>query len=268
MMHRRLWRDAPLTDERVVLGSAHSPGAQGAGGSVAIGAQNAREGASGIGVQATHSAMTAEIAILRDQLSKAQERCAALAVDAKNSQRATEDAEEALLALRADIERERASAQEKGHTAGVEKARGELETQMQGWRRASEEMLRSHDERWQALRGELADVVMAAVAKIIGEQSAHPQLARAAVEQVLRESGVSAPARVLLAPSQYEQLMKAGAAQLAAFKERRLELAADSRVAHGGCVIETAAGLIDGRFEVQLGKLREIVASHFGGAGR
>jgi flagellar biosynthesis/type III secretory pathway protein FliH len=60
--------------------------------------------------------------------------------------------------------------------------------------------------------------------------------------------------------------MKSGAAQTGWLKERRLEIASDARVTHGGCLLETPGGLIDGRFESQLTRLHEILSAHYAGS--
>ena len=113
---------------------------------------------------------------------------------------------------------------------------------------------------------EAAGAAVAAAQTVVDAACQH--LARASTEQLLKESGLNPPLRVLLSPAQHEQLMESGGAQLAWFRDHRLDLAADARVQHGGCLLESPRGIIDGRFEVQLEKLREIVAGHYAGATR
>lgn len=173
-----------------------------------------------------------------------------------------------LAELRRDLQDAHERAAEQGLREGMEKARVEssrqLELQIAAWRRSIEEMLEGNEARWQAQRTEFAEVVSAAVVRMLGESWGNPQLARAAVEQVLKDGGITAPLRVLLSPQQFTQLAQSAAGQLAWFRDRRIELAPDERIKHGGCMIESARGVTDARFEVQLEKLRQIVAGYYG----
>jgi flagellar assembly protein FliH len=206
------------------------------------------------------------------ELYRANAHIVELELALQTSRREAQESIAELRALRVSVEAERAAAQERGYLAGLEKAEAaaHLEAQQHAreWQRSAEELLREIDARWQTLRADLTEVVLASTIKVIGEQLAHPQFIRAAVEQAMRESAIGAPLRVLIAPSQYELLMKSGGGPLTWFKERRMELAPDPRVTHGGCLLETAEGWIDARFETQLVKLRDIVAAHYAGASR
>lgn len=205
---------------------------------------------------------------LHQQMHEQKERIAALearlrAVEDDNTVRL-----EQLTDLRAGLQEAHREAQERGLEAGMRDAEARvqrhLEQQTSGWKAATEEMLRQNESSLQALRAELTDVVLAAVAKVLGEQLANPNVVRASTEQLLKECGVGGPIRVLLAPAQHEQLMKSGGAPLAWFRDRRLEIGVDERVRFGGCLLETAQGIVDGRFEVQLEKLRQVLAPHYG----
>lgn len=179
--------------------------------------------------------------------------------------------------LQEQIAARKAAAHQEGYADGLKnaeaQAKRELAAVLSSWQTSLEHGQRQYESSIQAIQSQLTEVVMTAVTKLLGDHAMAPALVKAAVEQTLREAGGGVPARVLIAPSQYEQLTRLGAPNLAALRERRIEIAPDARVAAGGCMIETSNGLIDGRFEVQLQRLREIVSRHLapaasGGAAR
>ena len=263
-MIRRLWRDVPLLEGRVRLGERVERMS-------AINATTTQFDADAELTTATQSGgtlnSTVDSAALMHELQLAQTNISELEHLLAASRHESQQRSAQLTQIESSLDAERAAACDRGHAEGVEKAtaaaRLEAEHQARQWQRSAEEMLRAHESHWQTLRNDLTDVVMGAVIKMLGEQLTHPQAIRAVIEQTMRESSVGAPLRALIAPSQYDQLTKAGGSHLAWFKERRMELAPDARVTHGGCLLETTAGFIDARFETQLAKLRDIVATHY-----
>jgi flagellar assembly protein FliH len=236
----------------------------------------------GMAAKAVSPSMTAEVQSSRERVAaiaatneSAEEHAreiGALRSRLESSEREREQLEAALASLRSEIESARENARKEGYRDGATKAQREVEReaeralseQLAQWRTSTAEAAQGFESRIQSVRSELSEVVLAGVTKILGEHLVNPTSIRAMLEQVLREAGLTGPVRVLLAPSQFEQLTRMGAAQLASLRERKMEVAPDSRVAHGGCLVETPTGLVDGRFEVQLAKLREIVSSHYG----
>lgn len=171
-----------------------------------------------------------------------------------------------LESLTAQIEDARARARGDGYAEGQSTAQRELERDRAAcvaeWRGLVEQYARQQDGRLQAWQAELTEIVSTSVAKLLGDHVVSAGAIRAAIEQTLREAGVGAPIRVLIAPLQFEQLTRQGASHMAAFRERRIDIAPDARVGAGGCLIETSTGIIDGRFDTQLAKLRQIIAGH------
>lgn len=306
MIRCRVWRDAPLAEERVVLGGMAGPAPikpgdvpralpraevvperrplqqeqrpTSANGGGERSARLLREQEADSAHEQPHGepqrrqsrsdALEAALQSTREELVEAKAAVAELQTTREQLKETTA----ALEALQTSLLAEQARAKEQGYAEGLRQAQAAaqraLEEQLTHWRQSAEEMLRASDARTQALRTEITDVVMASLVKILGEQAANPHMIRAAVEQTLKESSAGAPLRVLLAPAQFEQLMKSGAAQLGWFKERRLEIAPDARVTHGGCLLETSSGFIDGRLETQLARLHEIISTHYTGSAR
>jgi flagellar biosynthesis/type III secretory pathway protein FliH len=256
MIRRRVWRDAALADERVVLGALQHR--------APVEPSDVPRATPRVDVVLDHDA--------REQLQQAQGHVEQLESELQATRQQLADAKATLEQLHGSLLSEQARAKEQGHAEGLRQgqqaAHRALEDQLAQWRQSADEMLRAAEARTQTLRAELTDVVLASVVKILGEQAANPHMIRAAVEQTLKESSAGAPLKVLLAPTQFEQLMKSGPAHLGWFKERRLEIAPDGRVTHGGCLLETPSGLIDGRLDTQLTRLHEIISAHFAGSAR
>lgn len=245
MTQGRLWKHTSHAEGRVMLGASRP--------------------------QAVRSrSETPEAAALESALQRANARIRELEAQLATSREEFVSATDELTDIKGQISTLQQTAEQQGHAAGLAKAgaesQRELEKQVASWERTLEQLLKQNEARWQSLRGELTDVVIASVIKLLGEQLANPQGARAALDHAIRESGISV-LRLLISPSHYDQLLKQGGPQLASLRERRIEIAPDARIAHGGCLLETASGVVDGRFESQLARLRDIIAAHYGPTG-
>jgi flagellar assembly protein FliH len=242
MRHARVVRSTSRADERVRLGASATPPLVPANATVVASLPRAAE------------ERQREVAQLREQLAQAHAESEQL--------RAT------LADFEAQIADARAEASHRGYEEGAKRASEEAERALaqsiEAWTHALEKASHEYEAHLLAIRAELADVVMTAVAKLLGEHLVNPQSVRATIEHTVKEAGVGVPAKVLLAPSQYGELMRVGAQHVAALRERRIELAPDPRVRHGGCLLEMSSGLVDGRFEQQLARLKDIVAGHYG----
>jgi flagellar assembly protein FliH len=169
--------------------------------------------------------------------------------------------------LRADLKQEHDGAREKGYQAGIESALQEslksLEQQSALWWKGLEQLIEHEQIFFGTIKSQMTDLIMAAVAKIIGEQLADPHAIAASIDQIIRESGELHEIQVFIAPTHYEAL-QTGGTTLRPIRGRTVELFPDTRVEYGGCLLEGRNGVIDGRFEIQLEKLRSIVQSGIG----
>lgn len=204
----------------------------------------------------------------RDQLLEQRNgEIAQLKAKLAQSQQEREQLSIALARVETELADARQLATQQGYQTGLQQAQVEAEREIgkctAAWQRTVEQTSREVEARLQAIRTELAEVIMACVTKLIGDQLLNPQAIRATIEQTLKEAGIGAPLRILLAQAQYEQLTRSGASHVAALRERRIEVAPDPRVTHGGCLVEAAGGLLDGRFEVQLAGLKNILTGHY-----
>lgn len=250
MTQARILRRVPQAQERIRLGASQPPPPHPIvpGGDFA----NQREVAAPSEAQQALERSLQEAAGLRGQLDQA-------ARERRQLQVVVDD-------LRSEVAAAKDEARRQGHAEGLRQAQAEAQRELAEraaqWQRTLEEASRQFEAQSRTLRSELAEVVMAAVTKLLGEHLLNPQSIRAVIEHTLREAGSGGPAKVLIAPPQYETLVRYGPAHLAALRERRIEVAPDTRVSCGGCLVELVHGLADGRFEVQLARLREVLANH------
>jgi flagellar assembly protein FliH len=112
-----------------------------------------------------------------------------------------------------------------------------------------------------ALAEDCADVVGEVLAKIAGSTLASREAILGTVMTVLRrmKDDREATIRVHAEDLPVLQLEEARLAEL--FGRSKFTLVADSRVTVGGCIVETSAGSLDGRLDVQLREMCETLRS-------
>jgi flagellar assembly protein FliH len=103
------------------------------------------------------------------------------------------------------------------------------------------------------------EVVYQAVVKILGTEIAREAGIVAAVQQSIAQVAQTGRLVVRVSPDDYRMLTEGPGQTLLAIERSPVEWTPDERVALGGCLIDTDAGQLDGRLEVQLGRLREVL---------
>ena len=150
-----------------------------------------------------------------------------------------------------------------GYEEGMQKSADELRDAQANhaniWQQAIAQLSEQHDEFCLKLKSQIVDVVMAAVTKIIGDQLSNIDAVNRGIDHIVRESGELQSFKIFVAPAQYDQLMACADFKLDSIAGRKVELFPDVRLEHGGCILEGANGLIDGRYEVQLSRLRTLL---------
>lgn len=164
---------------------------------------------------------------------------------------------------REELQQRQAEADASGYREGMEKYekqwRAEMDQHIGLWRAGIEALSQQHAQHWDALNGNLTDLAMAAIVKILGDQLATPAAIAKGIDHIVRESDELGPLKIRVAPKHYEQLSTLDSLQFGPVRGRHVEILPDSRVEYGGCLLETAGGLVDGRYEMQLARLREIL---------
>lgn len=106
-----------------------------------------------------------------------------------------------------------------------------------------------------------SDVVMAALVKILGKSLIKPEVSLSAIKEVINISNESEVHRILVSPEDY-MLIEKYKVQLG-FSEA-FQFVSDARVESGGCILELSSGLVDGRIDVQLKTLHELLRNSRG----
>lgn len=269
MPNRTIEKSAPLNRDRVILGKAAAPVrlADAARPGAAAPAADLDRAAELAGLRGQLEQRDRRIAALEQQIGAREHEIAALERELEALRHSGAEREAELDGLRADIDAEREQARRQGREEGTGAAR---EAVLQRWREQSAQWdgalaeLGAHiEQHLQTLRASAGEVALAAAVKVIGERLAEPAHIAPAVEHILRESGLSGPLTVWLAPAHYQELRRAGSVLAGADS---IELRADAQVRYGGCVLESAGLVVDGRFEIQLRKLADIVRAATAGA--
>lgn len=114
----------------------------------------------------------------------------------------------------------------------------------------------------QGISGEedlLVEIVFAAVSKILGETMTTPEGVTAAVRQVVQHVKAREHLVIRVCARDFALLNEGQIIHGSGLDEDRVQILMDDRVQLGGCLLETAGGSLDGRLEIQLNQLREIL---------
>lgn len=152
-----------------------------------------------------------------------------------------------------------------GYEAGEQRARAELAQQAERTLAALAALVASADVAFDRESASLAascvDVVAEVLSKIAGPMLASREAILGTVLSVLsrvkedRDVAIRVHANDLPVLQQEEQTLAH------VLGRRKFTLVADARVTAGGCIVETAAGSLDGRLEVQLREMCETLRS-------
>ena len=104
----------------------------------------------------------------------------------------------------------------------------------------------------------LTDLVAVAITRIADDWSGDREKMLAVVRQALREHGQRTVLNLYLAVEDYDFVMATG---LRFPESEVLKVAPSAKVTLGGCLIETAAGLIDARLEQQIDRVSQLLSS-------
>jgi flagellar assembly protein FliH len=139
--------------------------------------------------------------------------------------------------------------------AALGKARGEIEREHE----ALEKLIGSvHEALERGIEGTedvIVEIAFAAACKVLGEAAVTDEGVRGMVREATREIRGREKVVVRISGADHERLAMDPARLKRLGDELKVELAADERVALGGCLIETAGGTLDARLEVQLRQL-------------
>lgn len=181
-------------------------------------------------------------------------------VHADEHPRITEEQREAMLLVRAEAAA--AEARESGYTDGYEAGRQAAEAEFAGRLTALDEVIKSAKSALESGIAGVEDVginiVFEAVAKMLGQAMAREEGVILAVRQVIAHAKERNNLVVRVSPDDF-LLLERNRSKLLEGGEGNVELVADDRVSLGGCLLEAAGGSLDGRLEVQIQQLRDML---------
>lgn len=179
------------------------------------------------------------------------------------SAQGTEARREVAAALADEIEAEYAAARSRGREQGAADARdraaAERAKHVEALERVAEDLAAAVERDGAALAASCCEIVLEVLKKLAGPLLAAPEAVTGAVTQVLQRLKDDQRVVVRVRPSELETLSAAKPALERALAGAELMLVGDQRIELGGCIVESALGNLDGRLEVQLGELYEIL---------
>lgn len=175
------------------------------------------------------------------------------------------------LYLADDLASIRAAARTEGLAAGKAEGLANVKAQSKSILEALESLLSRADLAFEAeateLSGLCAEVVCAALAKIAGPVLSMREAALGTVLEVLKRVKEERDLVIRVSAHDLPALQESAEEIERACAGRKFTLVADPRVDTGGCLVESALGSLDGRFDVQLRALAETLrAAKSGGA--
>jgi flagellar biosynthesis/type III secretory pathway protein FliH len=143
---------------------------------------------------------------------------------------------------------------EQGERAGGEAVRRQLESMLQSLRQMLEELEALRRREARSFEKELVELVLAVARKVIAQEVvAQPESVMRLLREALRRIEHGGPLTIRMNPLDLERLAGQQPQLLESLVDPgQVRFEADSGVSAGGCVIESAAGDIDGRLENRL----------------
>ena len=160
------------------------------------------------------------------------------------------------------------SGRQEGLTQGREAAEAECRRQLESLRQLIGKALEARNRYVEDLADEAAEIVLAAVVKILGDGFVDGSAALAAVAAAIGRSKARGKLLVRVSPADHAILESRRAELLESADAREIEIVADDQVKLGGCILESAAAAsLDARLEVQLERLQEALLQARAGWG-
>ena len=147
---------------------------------------------------------------------------------------------------------------QQGLQQGREAAAAECRRELEALRQLIGTAREARDRHVEDVAEEAAEIVFAAVAKILGDGFQDRSAAVAAVAEAIRRSKARGKLLVRVSPADHPLLESRRSELLDGASTREIEIVPDDQVTLGGCILDSgASGSLDARLDVQLERLRE-----------
>ncbi len=143
-----------------------------------------------------------------------------------------------------------------GYQQGLELAQEHFAEELESLSSLFDQIDLSLQNAMKSISEDIATVVIEANTRILGKQMLEKKLAIDVVLEVLRKAGYQEKMVVKVSPDDHELLSKH---RLRLSSIKNIEFVSDEKVKLGGCIVKTDSGMIDGRLEVQLQALYDIL---------
>lgn len=161
--------------------------------------------------------------------------------------------------VEAQYEAARARGREEGAAEASERAAAERARHVKALKSVAVELKAAVERDRAAIAAACSEIVLEVLKKLAGPLLAAPEAVTGAVTQVLQRLKDDQRVVVRVQPADLDTLTAAKPALSRALAGAALTLVADQRVELGGCIVESTLGNLDGRLEVQLSELYEIL---------
>lgn len=146
-----------------------------------------------------------------------------------------------------------------GYSAGLAAGEGEYKEQLAAVQPLLQSMREALEQEIAGAEDLLVEIVFAAVTKIVGDTLTTPEGVTAAVRQIVQHIKAREYLVIRVSPRDLVLLNDSQIQSGSGLEPDRVQILADDRVQWGGCLLETMGGNLDGRLEIQLNQLREIL---------
>lgn len=192
-----------------------------------------------------------EISAERKQLDELQQRLEQLQVENEE--------------YRSGLQKLEQQARDMGYRQGLDSMQQDFATELERLTGLFEQVGADLQMALSMIHDKIASVVIEANNKILGKQLVDKKIALEVVQEVIRKAGYQENMVVKVSPSDHELLNKYRMRHAPA---KNIEFISDERVKLGGCIVNTDSGMLDGRLEVQLQALYEVLRGvHGHGSG-
>lgn len=146
-----------------------------------------------------------------------------------------------------------------GYQQGEDAARKKWQAGIDGLARMLEAVAAARTAASMAAVDDTVAIAYEAVIKILGDGARSREAVAEVVESIRQSQGDGGPLVVRVGPEDYEALVVEPEFISLEDERGRIRLVEDSRVALGGCIVETSRGSLDARLDTQLARLRDLL---------
>ena len=164
-----------------------------------------------------------------------------------------------------ELERMKQAAHERGYAEGErvaqEKVRAEYAAEIEALKAIVSSLRETLDQQIDGVGDIAAEVAFEAVTRMLGDGYVDRSGAAAVVREVVRHAKDRSRLVIRVHPDDHEAVSACAEDVVRGLSSGGVDVVADDRVSLGGCLLETPAGNLDGRLEIQMQQFRDALVS-------